>query len=72
MKAKELRELTREELEQRLRETRQELFNLRMQQSMGQIEKPSRLRDLRRDLARMQTILREAALKVASATAEAT
>lgn len=60
MKAKELRDLTRAELEQRRRETRQELFNLRVQKSMGQMEKPSRLRDLRRDLARMATLLREA------------
>ncbi len=60
MKAKELRDLTRAELEQRRRETRQELFNLRVQKSMGQMEKPSRLRELRRDLARMATLLREA------------
>jgi large subunit ribosomal protein L29 len=72
MKAKELRELTREELQQRLRETEQELFNLRVQQTMGRIEKPSRLRDLRRDVARMKTLLHQAALKPATAAGGAT
>ncbi len=45
MKATELRELTDEELGQRYREAEKELFNLRMQQATGQLEKPSRLRD---------------------------
>ncbi len=57
MKAKELRELTPEELDQKFSETQRELFNLRLQQAHGQIEKPSRLRDVRRDIARIQTIM---------------
>jgi len=59
MKASELRELTDDELGQRYQETEQELFNLRMQQAMAQIEKPSRIRELRRDIARMQTLIRQ-------------
>lgn len=56
MKAKAIRELTAEELEQRLGESRKELFNLRMQQSTGQLENPVRIRHLRREIARIQTV----------------
>jgi large subunit ribosomal protein L29 len=59
MKTSEIRELTADELRQRLDDTRQELFNLRVQQATGQIEKASRLRLLRRDVARYLTLLRE-------------
>lgn len=59
MKASQIRELTREELQQRYDETTQELFNLRMQKSTGQIENPSRLRLLRREIARIRTIMHE-------------
>jgi len=59
MKTSELRELTADELQQRLEDTRQELFNLRVQQATGQIEKATRLRILRRDAARFLTLLRE-------------
>ncbi len=59
MKASDIRDLTEPELRVRLDETRRELFNLRVQQSSGQLEKPSRLRDLRRDAARIQTVLSE-------------
>ena len=44
------------------RDLRQEIFNLRRQQQAGQIEKPSRLRDLRRQIAKIETVLRERAL----------
>lgn len=57
MKANDIKDLTAPELRQRLEDTRRELFNLRMQKSSGQLEKPSRLRDLRRDVARMLTTL---------------
>ena len=56
MKAKEYRELTEAELEQQLGDAKQEMFNLRMQQAVGQLEKPSRLREIRRNIARIQTI----------------
>lgn len=63
MKASEHRDLTLDELKQRYEDTRKELLNLRLQQSSGQIEKATRIRDLRRDLARMLTIMREKSQK---------
>jgi len=59
MKAKELRDLTEDELRQRREEAQKELFNLRLRQSTGNTEKPSRIRELRRDIARMLTIAQE-------------
>jgi large subunit ribosomal protein L29 len=58
-KVSEMRELSVEELEQRLTETNEELFNLRFQHATGQLENYRRLRELRRDIARLKTILRE-------------
>ncbi len=57
MKSAEIRELTDAELRQKLADSSKELFNLRVQQSYGQLEKPSRLRELRRDIARVQTVI---------------
>ncbi|HPE14412.1 MAG TPA: 50S ribosomal protein L29 [Bacilli bacterium] len=54
-----LRDLTTADLEKKIKESKEELFNLRFQQATGNLEKPSRLRDLRREVARMKTILRE-------------
>jgi large subunit ribosomal protein L29 len=70
MKTKELRESTVEELSSRRRELKQEALNLRVQQQSGQIENPSRLRLIRREVARIETIITErsrssAALKAA-------
>jgi large subunit ribosomal protein L29 len=59
MKASEIRELSDDELAHRLAETQQEMFNLRMQKSFGQMENPAQLRIVRRDLARMKTVIRE-------------
>jgi len=59
VKASELRSLTREELDQRLREAREELFNLRFQHRTGQLGNPLRIREVRKDIARLQTILSE-------------
>jgi len=59
MKTKELRELTVEELSARSRELRQEMLNLRVQQGSGQLENPARLSLLRREVARIQTIITE-------------
>ena len=67
MKATEIRELTEAELQQKLHDATQELFNLRVQQSSGQLEKPSRMRELRRDIARIQTVMRQQALAKRSA-----
>ena len=59
MKANELRKLTTEELEKKIKESKEELFNLRMQKATGMIEKPSRINDLRKEVARIKTILNE-------------
>ena len=59
MKVKEIRELSTEEINKKLVETKEELFNLRFQQATGNLEKPSRIRDLRHDVARLKTVLRE-------------
>ena len=59
MQASDLRELTVEELRQRLRETRRELFNLRQQWYAGSLQDTNRLRVVRKDTARVLTVLRE-------------
>ena len=59
MKTSEWKNLTEEELLQRRQEALKEMFNLRLQRTSGQLEKPSRLRDLRRDIARANTFLRQ-------------
>ncbi|MCZ7663392.1 MAG: 50S ribosomal protein L29 [Thermoleophilia bacterium] len=56
MKAKDLVELGDNELEQRLKESREELFNLRFQHATGQLENTGRLRQVRRDIARLITV----------------
>jgi large subunit ribosomal protein L29 len=65
MKAKELRELTNEELERRLVETRHELFNLRFQSATGALENQARIELVKHDIARILTVRteREAALE---------
>ncbi len=62
MKTKEIRDMTDDELRAKERDFRQEIFNLRRQQQAGQIEKPSRLKDLRHGIARVETVLRERAM----------
>ena len=57
MKIAEIKELTTKELEARKREIKQETFNLRIPQQAGQLEKPHMLRALRRDAARIETVL---------------
>jgi large subunit ribosomal protein L29 len=57
MKMSELKDLTVVELSAKGRDLRQEMFNLRLQQTSGQLEKPARLRNLRRDVARIETQL---------------
>ena len=59
MKVNEIRQLSTEEINDKLVETKQELFNLRFQQATGSLEKPSRINELRKLVARMKTILRE-------------
>ena len=57
--AYELRELNSEELTTRLREAKEELFNLRFQMATGQLTNNSRLRTVKRDIARIYTVIRE-------------
>mgnify|MGYP006318538833 CR=1 FL=1 len=59
MTNKEIRDLTSEELLKKIEESKEELFNLRFQQATGNLEKPGRLKDLRKEVARMKTIIRE-------------
>ena len=59
MKAAELRDLAVDELGVKERELADELFRMRIQQSMGQLEAPDRLRTVRRDLARVKTFMRQ-------------
>ena len=63
MKVKEIRELTTEKIVAKIKEDKEELFNLRFQQATGNLEKPSRIRDLRHEVARLKTVLRERELK---------
>lgn len=59
MKASELRELTSEELADRERDLAQQLFTLRLQMVTGQLESPAKVKQARRDLARVLTVLHE-------------
>lgn len=59
VKTKELREMSNEQLNAKISECKEELFNLRFSQATGNLEKPSRLRELRKQVAKMKTILRE-------------
>ncbi|WP_106849742.1 50S ribosomal protein L29 [Blastococcus sp. Marseille-P5729] len=65
-----LRELEDDELETRLRESKEELFNLRFQVATGQLDNHKRLKAVRSDIARIYTILRERELGLASAPSE--
>lgn len=64
MKKEQMRELTKEELLQRRTEMEQEMLNLRLQKASKELDNPLRLRVLRRDIARINTILREDELKI--------
>lgn len=59
MKAAEVRELSVDDLQSKVHDLSDQLFRLRVQKSMGQLEVPLKLRTVRRDLARIKTILRE-------------
>jgi large subunit ribosomal protein L29 len=68
--AAELRELTNEELVLRVREAKEELFNLRFQMATGQLDNNRRLRTVRHDIARIYTIMRERELGLSVAPDE--
>ena len=59
MTNKEIRELSNEEILSKIEESKEELFNLRFQQATGNLEKPSRIKDLRHTVARLKTVLKE-------------
>ncbi len=59
VKTRDLRDMTADELQAKAEDLRKELFNLRVQQAMGQIENPMRIRLLRKDIAKTKTVLRE-------------
>ena len=59
MKAAELRELTVEQLQAKLAELKEELFNLRFQLEVQQLENPHKIKDVKHDIARVMTVLRE-------------
>ena len=69
MKIKEIRDLSREELAARKHQLREESFHLRIQQQSGQLEKPSQLHTIRREVARVETVLSEKT-KAASAVSK--
>jgi len=64
MKANKLHDMTVQELTIKLTELKSELFNLRFQLATGQLENPMRVKSVRKDIARVQTILREKELKM--------
>ncbi len=70
LKTSELNELTLEEVEEKLVETREELFNLRFQNATGQLDNYKRLGELRRDVARIKTLLRRRELEAESTSEE--
>ena len=63
MKVNEIRNLTTDEIVKKIEETKEELFNLRFQQATGNLEKPSRIKELRKFIARLKTVLHERELK---------
>ncbi len=65
MKANELRELPEEELRERLAEHKEELFNLRFQNVTGQLDNPHRMKQVKGEIARILTVLRERELAAA-------
>jgi len=66
MKASEFRNLTTAELEQKITGFKEELFNLRFQLATGQLDNPTRIRDVRKEIARAKTVIRERELGITS------
>ncbi|HHY31640.1 MAG TPA: 50S ribosomal protein L29 [Firmicutes bacterium] len=64
MKVKDIRDLTSEELQRRLESLKEELFNLRFQVATGQLDNPMRMREVRKTIAQVKTVLRERELGI--------
>ena len=69
MNAKELREMTAEALNQKLGELKEELFNLRFQLAVNQLDKPHKITEVKHDIARVMTVLREKQIAAEKAAA---
>ena len=67
MKASEIRELTPAELENKLRDLKKELFNLRFQHAINQLDNPMQINAVKKDIARVNTVLREREIQSGSA-----
>jgi large subunit ribosomal protein L29 len=70
MKMDEVKELSKEEVEIRLQDSLEELYNLRFQHSMHQLDNPIRLRNVRKDIARLKTVLHEFDMGIRGSKAE--
>lgn len=64
MKAAEIRDLTDQELDRKLADLKEELFNLRFQMATGQLDNPMRMKFVKKDIARVMTVMRERALQL--------
>ena len=63
MKATEIRELSDKELQEKLNDLKAELFNLRFQHAINQLENPMRMKEVKKDIARIKTVLRQLEMK---------
>ena len=63
MRASEIRDFNKDELEKKIKDLKEELFNLRFQHAINQLDNPMRLKSVKKDIARTMTILREIELK---------
>ena len=63
MKANEIREMNLEEMQRKVNDRKEELFNLRFQHEIGQLENPNKMKQTKRDIAQVKTIIREVELK---------
>ena len=63
MKPSEIRDMNLDEMQSKVSDLREELFNLRFQHEIGQLENPQRMKQTKRDIARMETIIKEVTLK---------
>ncbi len=68
MKAEKYRDLTDDELEGRLKDAKAELFNLRFQLATGQLDNPMRIKEVKKDIARIQTVRKEREIEVKMAS----
>lgn len=64
MKVDEIRDLTDEELNRKLGDLKEELFNLRFQMATGQLDNPMRMKHVKKDIARVKTVIRERELQL--------